>query len=161
MIPPDLHRMKLPHRPVAQWPPLAWAYLGDAVYEWYVRWHVLTDENLRPKHLHKMSTRYVSAEAQSRALGLMLPELSENERLIVQRGRNAKSGHVAKNASVFHYRQSSGFEALIGYLYASGQQERLMELLARTLELIDGSDGSEMPPEIYTLLDQPQSGEGE
>ncbi len=131
--------LKLPHRPVELWPPLAWAYLGDAVYEWYVRWHVLTDANLRPNTLHKSTTKFVSAEAQSKALSVLLNELSEKEKEIVQRGRNAKSGHLPKNASVHVYRQSSGFEAMIGYVYASGNQERVMQILARTVEIIENN----------------------
>ena len=134
-----------PHRPVDLWPPLAWAYLGDVVYDWYIRWHVLCDANLRPKQLHQRTTKYVSAAAQSISLAAILSELTEKEKEIVQRGRNAKSNHTAKNASIFEYTQATGFEALLGYLYGHGQEDRLMALMARAKDAIDLNEVGKAP----------------
>lgn len=109
--------------------PLVLAYVGDAVFEMFVRQYVVSQANHRPHHLHRSSVRFVSAKAQSRALETWMPELSEEELEIVRRGRNAKSGSVPKNADVLEYRHSTAFECLIGYLYYMQRWERLRELI--------------------------------
>jgi len=109
--------------------PLVLAYVGDAVFEMFVRQYVVSQANHRPHHLHRSSVRYVSAKAQSRALELWMPELSEEELEIVRRGRNAKSGSVPKSADVLEYRHSTAFECLIGYLYYMQRWERLRGLI--------------------------------
>ncbi len=109
--------------------PLALAYVGDAVYEMYIRQYLLSLANHRPHHLHRQATRFVSAKAQAKALQLWLPLLTEEEADIVKRGRNAKSGTVPKNADVQEYRHATAFECLIGYLYCKQQFERLRTLL--------------------------------
>lgn len=118
--------------------PLVLAYMGDAVYEMFVRQYVISQPNHRPHHLHRESVHYVSARAQSRALQALLPQLTEEETDIVKRGRNAKSGTMPKNADVLEYRHSTAFECLIGYLYYKGEQERLSELLHAALEARNG-----------------------
>lgn len=117
--------------------PLALAYVGDAVWELYARNHVLRRGIRRPKELHKAATRYVSAVAQARLAAEMWADLSEEEQAVLRRGRNAKSGHVRKNADVLDYRHSTGFEALIGYLYGRSEQERLDEVCRLALERVD------------------------
>ncbi|MDQ0872609.1 ribonuclease-3 family protein [Paenibacillus sp. V4I3] len=109
--------------------PLVLAYIGDAVYEVYIRQYVISGANHRPNHLHKASTGYVSAKAQSKLLEALMPMLSEEEVDMVKRGRNAKSGTIAKNAEVLEYRHSTAFECLIGYLYYKQSFERLKEIL--------------------------------
>ncbi|MDQ0891506.1 ribonuclease-3 family protein [Paenibacillus sp. V4I9] len=109
--------------------PLVLAYIGDAVYEVYIRQYVISGANHRPNHLHKASTGYVSAKAQSKLLEALMPMLSEEEVDMVKRGRNAKSGTTAKNAEVLEYRHSTAFECLIGYLYYKQSFERLKEIL--------------------------------
>ncbi|WP_159887900.1 Mini-ribonuclease 3 [Paenibacillus puerhi] len=114
--------------------PLVLAYIGDAVYEVFVRQYVIAQANHKPDHLHRLSTKFVSAKAQAKALGRWLPQLSEEESDIVKRGRNAKSGTTAKNADVLEYRHSTAFECLIGYLYYTRRWERLRFLLELSLE---------------------------
>ncbi|MEK8132683.1 Mini-ribonuclease 3 [Paenibacillus filicis] len=117
--------------------PLVLAYVGDAVYEVFIRQYVVSLTNHKPDHLHRLSTKYVSAKAQARALTRWLPLLTEEESDIVKRGRNAKSGTTAKNADVLEYRHSTAFECLIGYLYYCQRWERLRFLLDLALERDD------------------------
>lgn len=126
-----------PGKPVAQLHPLALAYIGDAVYEVYVRQYLLTKPNHRPNHLHKEATRFVAAKAQANMLADWLPELTEEELDIVRRGRGAKSGSAPKSADMIEYRQSTAFESLIGYLYYTGRRERLNELLGRAVRYME------------------------
>ena len=109
--------------------PLALAYIGDAVHEMYIRQYLISLPNHRPHHLHRQATQFVSARAQSLALKVWIPLLTEEEQDMVKRGRNAKSGTVAKNADVLEYRHSTAFECLIGYLYYKKEYERLRTLL--------------------------------
>ena len=122
---------------------LALAYMGDAVLETYVRYHLLQNGQVKPHLLHKEATRYVSAKAQSSVLHQMKEEgfFLEEEIAILKRGRNAKSGTIPKNTDVQTYRYSTAFEALLGSLYLAGNQERLEEIIQYTLNLIDGKKG--------------------
>jgi ribonuclease III family protein len=122
---------------------LALAYMGDAVLETYVRYHLLQNGQVKPHHLHKEATRYVSAKAQSNVLHQMKEEgfFPEEEIAILKRGRNAKSGTVPKNTDVQTYRYSTAFEALLGSLYLAGNQERLEEIIQYALDLIDQKKG--------------------
>lgn len=117
-----------------QYSPLALAYLGDGVYELFVRAHVLRQGNCQNHKLHEKSKDFVSCAAQERFLNVLLPELTEAEQEIVRRGRNAKSHSKPKNADYGTYHAATGFEALWGYLYLAGEQERLEHLFARILE---------------------------
>ena len=110
---------------------LALAYMGDAIYEVYVRRHLLQSGKVKPNHLHREGTKYVSAKAQCKVLFKMMDDqlLSEAESAVVMRGRNAKSGTVPKNTDVQTYHYSTAFEALMGHLYLTGQEERLEELI--------------------------------
>lgn len=117
--------------------PLVLAYMGDAVYEMFIRQYVISKPNHRPHHLHRQSTRYVSAKAQAKALDKWLPLLSPEELDIVKRGRNAKSGTSPKNTDILDYRHSTAFECLIGYLYYSKRYERLKELLFMAIEPVE------------------------
>jgi ribonuclease-3 family protein len=114
--------------------PIVLAYIGDAIYEVFIRQYVISMTNQRPNHLHRLSTQYVSARAQAKALQSWMPILTEEETDVVKRGRNAKSGTSAKNADILEYRHSTGFECLIGYLYYTKELERLHYLMMLTLE---------------------------
>ncbi|TDF91433.1 Mini-ribonuclease 3 [Paenibacillus piri] len=114
--------------------PIVLAYIGDAVYEVFIRQYVIAQTNQRPNHLHRLSTQYVSAKAQAKSLQRWMPHLTEEETGIVKRGRNAKSGTSAKNADILEYRHSTAFECLIGYLYYTKQLERLQYLMMLSLE---------------------------
>ncbi|MDZ5474284.1 Mini-ribonuclease 3 [Bacillus sp. 31A1R] len=122
---------------------LALAYMGDAVYENYVRHHLLQNGKVRPNQLHREATKYVSAKAQSQVIHRMLSDqlLSEEEIAVVMRGRNAKSGSVPKNTDVQTYRYSTAFEALLGYLYLLKQEARLEELIITSFRLVEEKKG--------------------
>jgi ribonuclease III family protein len=109
--------------------PLIWAYVGDAVYEVYVRTHIISSGKRTSHDLHKISIKFVKAEAQSNYLETLLPDLTEEEQDIVRRGRNTKTYHVPKNANVIDYRRATALEALIGYLYLMKRYERLDEVM--------------------------------
>jgi ribonuclease III family protein len=118
---------------------LALAYMGDAVYETYVRRHLLQSGKVKPNHLHREGTTYVSAKAQCQVLFRMMDEnlLSEEEIAVVKRGRNAKSGTVPKNTDVQTYHYSTAFEALMGFLYLTEKTERLEELIVKSFKFVE------------------------
>ena len=115
---------------------LALAYVGDAIYETYIRDHLVRSGQTRPNKLHHLATHYVSAKAQAMLIQKMLEDdmLTEEEAGIYRRGRNAKSYTSAKNTDIMTYRMSTGFEALMGYLHLLEQTERLEELIAWCIE---------------------------
>ena len=118
---------------------IALAYIGDAIYEVYVRQHLLQKGLTKPTKLHHIATRYVSAKAQAFLVGRMEDQhlLTEEEQEYFKRGRNAKSHTSAKNTSVMTYRISTGFEALFGYLYLSEQKDRLDEIAAWCIKTVE------------------------
>ena len=103
---------------------LSLAYLGDAVYELWVRTHLMELGHEKVKELHKQAISYVRASTQARLLRTILAELDEVEHQIVLRGRNAKGGHP-KNVDVVTYRHATAFESLVGYWQLNGQIERM------------------------------------
>lgn len=113
--------------------PLKMAYIGDAVYEVLVRRYLIENNKGSMHQLHKSSTKFVKAESQARFVMNLENELTEDEVNILKRGRNAKSGTIPKNAKVQDYRYSTGFEALIGYLYLSGKEDRIMEFFEKII----------------------------
>ena len=116
--------------------PLTWAYVGDAVYELYIRTHLVNKTNLKPHKLHIEAIKYVKAQSQAQALKKIEVNLTEKEKEIVRRGRNTENHHVAKNASVQDYMYSTAFEALIGYLYLTNQEKRIKELVEMIITTI-------------------------
>lgn len=118
---------------------LGLAYIGDSVWELYARNHVLALGIRKPRELHKAVTRYVRASAQARLVEQILPDLTAQEQDVLRRGRNAKAAHARKNTDVLTYRHSTGFEALLGHLFGTNQQERLDELCESALQFIDES----------------------
>ena len=114
---------------VNQMSPLVWAYIGDSVYEQYIREYLVTNTKYKPHKLHMEATKYVKAGAQAEILKKLETELTDEELDIVRRTRNTQNHHLPKNASVTEYMYSTAFEGLIGYLYLTGQKERLKELL--------------------------------
>ena len=110
--------------------PLTLAYLGDAVYELRVREHLLEQGELRMPALHNQAVSLVNAERQSLLFAQIEDMLSEDELAVFRRGRNAKGGRQPIHSSVTSYRRATGVEALIGYLYLSGQKERLDDIFA-------------------------------
>lgn len=122
---------------IKQYSPLTLAYIGDAVYDLIVRSVVVERANRSANDLHKQAIRYVNAGAQSALIKALEPDLTEEEQAVFHRGRNARSYTKAKNASTGDYRRATGFEALIGYLYLCGRNERILELLQIGLQRID------------------------
>jgi len=103
---------------------LTLAYLGDAVYELWVRTHMLELGHEKVKELHKLAVSYVCARTQAQILHALLPDLNEIEHQVVLRGRNAKGGHP-KNVDVVTYRHATAFESLVGYWHLNQQNERM------------------------------------
>lgn len=134
---------KLRVEDVKQLNALALAYMGDAVLEQKVREHLLLSGRVKPNILHKEATHYVSAKAQSMIVYRMMDEtfLTEEELAVFRRGRNAKSGSVPKNTDVQTYRNSSGFEAVLGSLYLSGKLDRAYEIIDYAINIIEESKG--------------------
>ena len=109
--------------------PLVWAYIGDSVYELYIITHLVNNSNSKPHKLHIETIKFVKAEAQAKILDKIWNKLTEEEQEIFKRGRNTENHHLPKNGNVADYSHATGFEALIGYLYLSKQDDRLKEIL--------------------------------
>lgn len=118
--------------------PLTLAYIGDGIYEIVIRTMVVTKEgNEQVNKLHKKSSNLVKAETQAKIIKFIMEDLTEEEMRIYKRGRNAKSFTSAKNASMTDYRMATGFEALIGYLYMSGEMDRIHMLIKSGLAKLE------------------------
>lgn len=113
---------------VRQMNPVVLAFVGGAVYTLFVRERLALSHQYKTGELDRRTAEIVSAHGQSEKLEKILPLLTEEEEEIFRRGRNAKKPAKSKNASVGEYVRSTGFEALLGYLYLTGQTERLEEL---------------------------------
>lgn len=109
--------------------PLVLAYLGDCVYEVIVRTVLVEQSNCAVRKLHKKATDYVKAKAQADLITAVLEDLTEEEKDVYRRGRNAKSHTVPKNASISDYRKATGMEAVVGYLFLKKDMERALELV--------------------------------
>jgi len=118
---------------------LALAYMGDGIYELYIRHYLLEQGDTKPNKLHQKATKYVSAKAQARLIQKMVDEtiITEEEVNYYKRGRNAKSHTKAKSVDISTYNKSTGFEALFGYLYLTAEQERLEELVQWCIQEIN------------------------
>ena len=110
--------------------PLQLAYVGDAVYELLVRTYLL-EKGLSVGQLHRLTTKFVKAKAQSNIIHDLEDDLTEKEKSIVKRGRNSKTNTMPKNAEMIDYKYATGFEALIGYLYLNEENERISQLFKR------------------------------
>ena len=109
--------------------PIVLAYIGDAVYEVIIRRFVMAHGNVSANKMHKITSSFVSASSQSEIVKKLQDVLTDEEKAVYKRGRNAKSGSVAKNQTMSDYRHATGFEALIGYLYLKNKTDRIYELL--------------------------------
>ena len=110
--------------------PITLAFLGDAVYALYVRERLIKTSGGKVADFQRASSKILSASAQSEFLNDLLPLFTEEETEIFHRGRNAKKGAKSKNASPVEYNRSTGLEAVIGFLYAVGDIERIEELFS-------------------------------
>lgn len=114
---------------IKQMSPLVYAYMGDAIYEKFIREYVIRQGLSNNGLLHKKSVKYVSAKAQVEILKKIEKKLTDEELDIVRRGRNSNPHSTAKNVDIIEYKYATGFEALIGYLYLTKQDKRLDEIL--------------------------------
>ena len=114
--------------------PLTWAYIGDCVYEMFIRTKLVNETKLKPHELHINAIKYVKATSQSKILKNIYDDLTENEKDIVRRGRNAENHHLPKNANIQEYMYSTAFEALIGYLYLCKKEERVKEIIELSIK---------------------------
>lgn len=120
---------------VNQMSPLTWAYMGDSVYENFVREYLVTNTKHKPHKLHIEATKLVKAQAQAHILKELEKTLTDDEKEIVRRTRNTENHHLPKNATVQEYMYATAFEGLIGYLYLTKQEKRLNKILQMSLKL--------------------------
>ena len=114
--------------------PLTLAFLGDCIFDLVIRTVIVERGNRAADSLHKQKSEIVKASAQSSMVEAILEDLTEMELTVYRRGRNAKSYTSAKNASISDYRRATGFEALMGYLYLTNQEDRMIELIKTSME---------------------------
>lgn len=124
---------------VKQMKSLALAYMGDAIYEVYVRDYLIRNHHAKVNDLHQNAIKYVAAKAQAKVLRYWLETkaLDEEEEGVVRRGRNAKAGSVPKNTDIMTYRYSTAFEALLGFHYYADNQARLNELIEQAITFVE------------------------
>ncbi len=115
----------------------ALAYIGDAVYELYVREYVMNRGCLRTDKLHKDGIKYVNANSQALAIKKLFENLTEEEKGLVKRARNRKTITKAKNTDIISYKWATAFEALIGYLYLLDNKKRMEDIIDKSLEVIN------------------------
>jgi ribonuclease-3 family protein len=120
--------------------PLILAYVGDAVYELYTRLYLVHSGLAKVKDLHGAALTWVSAASQAKLLRELEQLLSEEEKNVVKRGRNARTKHVPKHSNMIEYRLSTGFEALLGYLFLLKREERLEYLLRHLVHRATAED---------------------
>ncbi len=118
--------------------PLVLAYIGDTIYESYVREYLIRKNiNKKVNDLHKSAVKYVKAKAQATAIHNLESELTEVELRIYKRGRNQKSHTSPKNADIIDYKHATGFEALVGYLHLGNEKDRLEYIISESIKTIE------------------------
>ncbi|WP_317367073.1 ribonuclease III domain-containing protein [uncultured Tyzzerella sp.] len=122
---------------IRQYSPLALAYMGDCIFDLCVREYILKQANMSANKLHQKSKALVNATSQSKMYKSLLDMVSEEEKAILKRGRNANSNTKAKNSTMIDYKNATGLEALFGYLYLKGEQQRISELFKICLEIMN------------------------
>jgi len=125
-----LNNMKnfLTHHEANQYSPLSLAFLGDSVYDTLVREKLLIHANMPVSKLHELKIKMVCAEFQSGAFDLIVPILSENELAVLKRGRNATGNTIPKHSNASDYHKATALECLFGYLYLTGESERIRKI---------------------------------
>lgn len=121
---------------VKMYSPLALAYIGDSIYDLMVKKHFVMKSNMQPEKYHKVVTSIVSANAQSAFIDSYMDKLTEKEQAVYKRGRNSSPHTKAKNASLENYLKATGFEAVLGYLYLSEQEDRLKEIIDESINFV-------------------------
>lgn len=132
----DILKNKFTIQEAKQLNPLVLAFIGDAIYEVFIRTQLVDKNRSLPVHkLHVKAISFVKAHAQSEFMKIIESQLTEEENNIFKRGRNAKSGTIPKNADVQEYKMATGFEALMGFLYITEQTERLNYLFNMVISI--------------------------
>ena len=119
---------------------IALAFLGDAVYEKFIRERILRGGSVGADQMHRAAVRYVKASAQEQALRAMLEDLTQTEADVVRRARNHKITSKPKNADPVTYKMATAFEALLGYLYLAGETERLEAVMEQAAETVEAQE---------------------
>ena len=119
---------------------IALAFLGDAVYEKFIRERILRGGSVGADRMHREAVRYVKASAQEQALRAMLEDLTQPEADVVRRARNHKITSKPKNADPVTYKMATAFEALLGYLYLAGETERLEAVMEQAAETVEAQE---------------------
>jgi len=135
----DMEREYLSQREANNYSPLSLAFLGDSVYDTLVREYLLRQANMPVAKLHSAKIKLVCAEFQSAVYDTLSEQLTEQELAVLKRGRNATGNTVPKHAEAAQYRRATAIESLFGYLFLTGQNDRIYELFAFMM----GSEGAE------------------
>ena len=130
-------QLQLESQDIRSYSPLTLAYIGDAIYDLYIRTILVSRGYKQANKLHKEASSLVKAPTQSKMIETLQPLFTEEEEAVYKRGRNAKSYTTAKNATTGEYRRATGFEAFIGYLYLTDQNHRIIDLIKIGLESLD------------------------
>lgn len=126
-----LARLRIVPKDIKSYSPLSLAYLGDNIYDLFLRYMVVAEGNAQAHRYHERVTAYVKAGGQAAFYEKIKAELTEEEHAIFKRGRNAKTMHVPKHSSIEEYAVATGVETLLGYLFLKGEMERLSALMAK------------------------------
>lgn len=125
---------------VRQLQPAVLAFMGDAVFNLFIRERLILLKHATSHQLHFQATNYVKAASQAKIAKILLKSFNEDESFIFRRGRNAKSNTIPKNADIHDYHHATALEAVLGYLYLTHQNERLQLFLERSASIIEGSE---------------------
>ena len=125
----ELIKIEKNEQEINQLSPLTWAYIGDCIFELYIRTKLVNETKLKPHELHLQAINFVKAKSQAEMLRKIQDILTDEEKDIVRRGRNTENHHLPKNANVQDYMYSTAFEALIGYLYLCKKEKRVKEII--------------------------------
>lgn len=127
---------------ITDYSPLTLAYIGDGIYEIVIRTVIVDEANRQVNKIHKAASNLVKAGTQAKMIHYIMDDLTDEELTIYKRGRNAKAVTRAKNASMSEYRTATGFEALMGWLYLTGQSERMMKLIKKSVTVFTVEDNN-------------------
>lgn len=113
------------------------AFIGDAIYNVYIRTYLVSNSNTNTGKLHKKSILYVSAKAQSNIIDIIYDTLDDEEKIVYKRGRNTNINTVSKNVDVVSYKKATGYEALLGYLYLKNDISRLEKIINMSIKIAE------------------------
>jgi ribonuclease-3 family protein len=129
-----IERERISKNKIKEFSPLALAFIGDSVHTLFVRNEILKENNLKVGNYHLLASKLCKAQSQSEVFDKMFEDFTQEEKDIALQARNHKS-HTAKNASLEDYKKATAFEAVLGYLYLTGQNERMEEILEKSLKI--------------------------